>query len=78
MKCDAAKMRNLISENVPASKPVSKPAKQIPSPSRRTDKLSAYSKNERKLISKIFGIIITAMDEKTAETIIKKIEDELQ
>lgn len=46
--------------------------------SRRVDKLSAYSKNERKLISKIFGIIVTATDEKTAEMIIRKIEDGLQ
>ncbi|MEG0692132.1 MAG: ATP-binding protein [Oscillospiraceae bacterium] len=45
---------------------------------RRTDKLSAYSKNERKLISKIFAVIVSATDENTAETIIKKIEDELQ
>ncbi len=45
---------------------------------RRVDKLSAYNKNERKLISKIFGIIITATDEKTAEMIIRKIEDGLQ
>lgn len=44
---------------------------------RRTDRLSAYSRNERKLITKIFGIILTAADSKTAEIIIKKIEDEL-
>ncbi|MEG1178266.1 MAG: ATP-binding protein [Hydrogenoanaerobacterium sp.] len=47
-------------------------------PPRRADKLSAYNKSERKLISKIFGIIVTALDEKTAETIIEKIEDGLQ
>lgn len=45
---------------------------------RRVDKLSAYNKSERKLISKIFGIIVAATDEKTAETIIRKIEDGLQ
>ena len=45
---------------------------------RRVDKLSAYNKRERKLISKIFGIIVAATDEKTAEKIIQKIEDELQ
>lgn len=46
--------------------------------SRRVDKLSAYNKNEKKLISKIFGIILTATDNKTAEMIIKKIEDGLK
>jgi hypothetical protein len=45
---------------------------------RRVDRLSAYNKRERKLISKIFGIIVKSTDEKTAEMIIKKIEDELQ
>lgn len=58
----------------PSPKLTSKPT-ELP---RRTDKLSAYNKNERKLISKIFGIIVTATDEKTADTIIKKIEEELQ
>ena len=46
--------------------------------SRRVDKLSAYSRNEKKLISKIFGIILAATDNKTAEMIISKIEDGLQ
>lgn len=45
---------------------------------RRVDRLSAYKKRERKLISKIFGIIVKSTDEKTAEMIIQKIEDELQ
>ena len=45
---------------------------------RRVDRLSAYNKRERKLISKIFGIIVKSTDEKTAEMIIQKIEDELQ
>ncbi len=44
----------------------------------RTDKLSTYSKKERKLISKIFGIIVSSTNKETAETIIQKIEDELQ
>lgn len=44
----------------------------------RVDKLSAYNKNERKLISKIFGIILSATDNETAEMIIRKIEDGLQ
>lgn len=44
---------------------------------RRTDKLSAYSRNERKLISKIFDIIVNSTDSKTAEIIISRIEDGL-
>ncbi len=44
----------------------------------RTDKLSKYSRNERKLISKIFSIILSATDSKTAELIISKIEEGLQ
>lgn len=44
----------------------------------RTDKLSTYSKKERKLISKIFGIIVTSTNKEIAETIIQKIEGELQ
>lgn len=45
---------------------------------RRTDKLSAYSKSERKLISRIYGVIMSSIDEKTANMIIEKIEDELK
>lgn len=44
----------------------------------RTDKLSTYSKKERKLISKIFGIIVSSTNRETAESIIQKIEDGLQ
>jgi molecular chaperone HtpG len=44
----------------------------------RADKLSQYSKAERKLISKIFEIILTATDSETAEMIIRKIEDGLK
>lgn len=44
----------------------------------RVDKLSSYSKNERKLISKIFDIIAVATDAKIAELIIQKIEEELK
>ncbi len=46
-------------------------------PIRRVDKLSAYNRTERKLISKIFEIILSATDSKTAEMIISKIEDDL-
>ena len=52
---------------------VSEPKKIL----RRTDKLSSYNKNDRKLISKIFEIIVSATDSKTAEMIISKIEDGL-
>jgi len=45
---------------------------------RRTDRLTQYSRNERKLISKIFSIILAAIDSETAERIIKRIEEELQ
>lgn len=44
----------------------------------RTDKLSRCSKQERKLIGRIYNIIIESTDEKTAETIIKNIEDEFK
>jgi molecular chaperone HtpG len=44
----------------------------------RTDRLSQFKKAERKLISKIFSIITTATDSKTAEVIISKIEEGLQ
>ena len=44
----------------------------------RTDKLSQYSKNERKLISRILGIIVQATDSENAEKIITRIEEELQ
>jgi len=47
-------------------------------PPRRTDKLSQYSKKERKLISKIFRIILQATDRETAERIISRIEEGLQ
>lgn len=45
---------------------------------RRTDKLSQYSRNERKLISKIYDIILTATDSETAERIISRIEEGLR
>ncbi|AET67998.1 molecular chaperone of HSP90 family [Desulfosporosinus orientis DSM 765] len=57
---------------VPSTTPPT-PARQV----RRTDKLSAYNKKERKLISKIFDIIVSTTDSKTAEMIISKIEDGL-
>lgn len=42
-----------------------------------SDKFSSYNKHDKKLISKILGIIVSATDKNTAETIIHKIEDEL-
>ncbi len=45
--------------------------------SRQRDKLTKYSENERKLISKIFRIISSVADAESAEKIIKKIEEKL-
>lgn len=45
---------------------------------RRTDRLSQYSRNERKLISKIYSIIFSVTDNKNAEYIVSKIEEGLQ
>lgn len=56
-------------------------SKKTPKPKKsqnRTDKLSRCSKQERKLIGKIYNIILESTDEKTAETIIKNIEDEFK
>ena len=44
----------------------------------RTDELSAYSKNERKLIGRIYSIIMKSIDEQTATIIIDKIQEELK
>ena len=55
--------------------PVSKPKSKMPL---RTDKLSRCNKQERKLISKIFSIILNSTDEDTAEKIIKNIEEEFK
>ena len=55
------------------------PKEEAPSkPGYRTDKLSQYSKKERRLISRIFRIILSATDAESAEQIISEIEDELQ
>lgn len=45
---------------------------------RRTDRLSRCNKKERVLISKIFSIILSSTDDKTAEMIIQKIEEEFK
>ncbi|MDD5500750.1 MAG: ATP-binding protein [Candidatus Omnitrophica bacterium] len=47
-------------------------------PPHRTDRLTQYSRSERKLISKIFSIILTSTDSETSERIISRIEEELQ
>lgn len=44
----------------------------------RTDKLSRCNNRERKLISKIYNIIVDTVDEQTAEKIIQRIEDEFK
>ena len=46
--------------------------------SRRVDKLTAIPKKDRKIISRIFSIILESTDENTAETIITKIEEEFK
>lgn len=45
---------------------------------RRVDKLSSLQKRDRKLISKIFSIILSSTDEETAEKIISRIEEEFK
>ena len=44
----------------------------------RTDRLSQFSRKERRLISKIFSIILSVTDNETAERIISRIEEELK
>lgn len=44
----------------------------------RVDKLSRLSKQERKLVGRIFDVIFTAIDSDTAEKIVTKIEDSLR
>lgn len=46
--------------------------------SNRVDKLTSVKKRDRKLLSKIFSIIYASTDEKTAEKIITKIEEEFK
>lgn len=45
---------------------------------RRVDRLTSLPKRDRKLLSKVFSIILESTDEDTAERIISKIEEELQ
>lgn len=70
-------------ENKPQAPPqISVPPSSTPQPAskapKRTDKLSRCSKQERKLIGRIFSIIMKSTDEKTAESIIKNIEEEFK
>ncbi len=44
----------------------------------RVDKLTSLNKEQRKFLSKIFEVINDVLDKKTAENLIKKIEEELQ
>lgn len=62
----------VVSSNNDGEKP------EKPMRSHRTDRLSQFSKAERKLISRIFGIITRVTDSNTAEMIISRIEEELQ
>ena len=61
-------------KNVSAKKG-SKNKSQTP---KRTDKLSRCSKQERKLLGKVFNIIMNSTDEETAEMIIRNIEEEFK
>jgi molecular chaperone HtpG len=47
-------------------------------PKHRSDRLARLSRNERKLVSRIYGIIFRSTDSVTAETIVKNIEEELK
>lgn len=64
--------------SVTTSPPHTESTEEYPKPPRRTDRLSQYSKNERKLISKIFSIIFATTDNENAEYIVSKIEEGLQ
>jgi molecular chaperone HtpG len=44
----------------------------------RTDKLSKLTKDQRKMISKVFDIINKVLDKERAEMVIQKIEDEFK
>jgi molecular chaperone HtpG len=44
----------------------------------RSDKLSSLTKEQRKLVSRIYSIIRDVLDNSTAENVIKKIEEELK
>lgn len=63
---------SIIPENIELESKNNKNGKTV----YRTDKLSQLSKNERKFISKIFQIIKEVLDDKTAENLIIKIEED--
>lgn len=63
---------------ITATPPVKTDPPEEAKPSHRADRLSQYSRSERKLISKIYSIILTAADSETAERIINRIEEGLQ
>ena len=58
--------------------PHKKANNNTPKSTHRTDKLSRCNNKERKLIGKIYNIIINSTDEKTAEKIINNIEEEFK
>lgn len=47
-------------------------------PKFRTDNMSSLNKEQRKFLGKVFSIIRAVLDDKTAEQLIKKIEEELK
>lgn len=87
MKDNAGDLMRKIIRRIESERPNPVEISAIPPPSadqaeevkppRRTDKLSSFSRSERKLISKIFSIILTAIDSETAEKIICSIEEGL-
>lgn len=72
---DERSITAMTEENVPEKTEESETVK--PS-SHRTDKLSKISRSERRLISKIFSIILNSTDQETAERIICRIEEEFK
>lgn len=44
----------------------------------RVDRLAQYNRAERRLLSRVFSIVLKSFDEKTAELVISKIEDGLK
>jgi molecular chaperone HtpG len=67
-----------VETDTPISSLIEKPDLKENVSLHRTDKLTKYSKKERKLISKIFSLILESTDSETAEIIISRIEKDLQ
>lgn len=61
-----------------SSTPKTKKKQPMKKSQHRTDKLSRCNSKERKLIGKIYNIILENVDDQTAELLIKKIEEEFK